>query len=80
MRDHLACQEIVELVTEYLEQALPSETAAVFEEHINFCEGCEAYLDQMRATIAAVGRVGEDDVPLEARELLLAAFRHWRQP
>ena len=52
---HLTCQEIVELVTDYLEYALDSETAAQFEEHINFCDGCAAYLGQMRAAIETVG-------------------------
>jgi hypothetical protein len=80
MRDHLSCQEVVELITDYLEHSLPSETAAVFEEHINFCDGCEAYLLQMRATIAAVGHLDQDDVPPAARDRLLEAFRHWRRP
>jgi anti-sigma factor RsiW len=80
MRDHLSCREMVELVTDYLDHALPSETAALFEEHINFCDGCAAHLVQMRTTIAAVGRIAEDDVPPEARERLLAAFRHWKRP
>ena len=79
MRDHLSCQEVVELVTDYLEHTLPSETGALFEEHINFCEGCEAYLTQMRATIAAVGHISEDDVPPDARERLLTAFRSWKR-
>ena len=51
---HVGCQEIVELVTDYLEHALDSETATQFEEHINFCDGCEAYLGQVRATIETV--------------------------
>src|SRR4051812_49657428 len=78
MADHLSCQEIVELATGYLEHTLDPETHALFEEHLNFCDGCEAYLDQMRATIAVVGRLGEADVPADAHERLLAAFRDWR--
>jgi predicted anti-sigma-YlaC factor YlaD len=78
MREHLACQELVELVTDYLERALPPETAALFEQHLNFCDGCQAYLDQMRATIATLGRIELEDVPPEARDRLMDAFRHWR--
>ena len=77
MAEHLSCQEVVELVTGYLEETLDADTLSLFEEHLNFCDGCEAYLDQMRATIAVVGRA-DDDVPDDARERLLTAFRQWR--
>ena len=79
MAEHVSCQEVVELVTDYLEQALPPEEASLFEQHINFCDGCEWYLDEMRATIATVGRVREEDVPAETRDRLMAAFREWRR-
>jgi predicted anti-sigma-YlaC factor YlaD len=80
MAEHLSCQEIVELITDYLEGALPRHTASLFEEHVNFCDGCEIYLEEMRATIAAVRDVAdvEDELPEEMRESLLTAFRHWR--
>ena len=38
--DHISCQEAVELVTDYLDKALPPDEAALFEQHINFCDGC----------------------------------------
>ena len=79
MAEHVSCQEVVELVTDYLEGALPAEEATLFEQHINFCDGCQWYLDQMRATIATLGRIGEEDVPSEARDRLLTAFRGWRR-
>jgi anti-sigma factor RsiW len=75
---HFTCQEIVELVTDYLEGALGAGEATLFEEHMNFCDGCEWYLEQMRATIATVGRLEEDIAP-DAREQLLTAFRHWKR-
>ncbi len=77
--DHLSCQEVVELVTDYLEESLSAEDAALFEQHLNFCEGCVWYVEQMRATVATLGRVREDDVPPETRERLLAAFRDWKR-
>ena len=76
---HVTCQQVVELVTDYLERSLPPEEASLFEQHVNFCDGCDWYLHQMRTTIATVGRIGEEDVPDEARDQLLAAFRHWRR-
>jgi anti-sigma factor RsiW len=75
---HVTCQQVVELVTEYLEQTLPPEEASLFEQHVNFCDGCDWYLEQMRATIATVGRITEEDVPQDTRDKLLAAFREWR--
>jgi len=80
MAEHLSCLQIVELVTEYLEGTLAPDTTSLFEEHLNFCDGCETYLEEMRATIAAVGRADlvEEEMPAETRESLLTAFRHWR--
>jgi predicted anti-sigma-YlaC factor YlaD len=77
--EHISCQEVVELVTDYLEGALATEEGALFEQHLNFCEGCERYLDQMRSTVAAVGRIEETDVPPAMRERLLVAFRDRRR-
>ena len=73
--ERVTCQEITQLVTDYLEGALAPEEAALFEQHLNFCDGCDWYVDQMRATVAAVGRIEEADVPAEMRDSLLAAFR-----
>jgi anti-sigma factor (TIGR02949 family) len=78
--EHIGCADVVELVTEYVEGALEVHDAALFEQHLNFCDGCVRYVDQMRATIATVGRIEEEDVPPEARDRLLAAFREWRRP
>jgi anti-sigma factor RsiW len=75
----LACQELVELVTDYLEGALAPEDRRRFEEHIGRCGGCTNYLDQMRQTIALTGRLSEDTFPDGARDDLLAAFRSWKQ-
>ena len=77
--EHISCQELVELVTDYLETALPAKDAALFEQHLNFCEGCVWYVDQMRKTVATVGRITEEDVPPETRDALLTAFREWKR-
>jgi anti-sigma factor RsiW len=74
----LTCRKLVELVTEYLEGTLPPDDRARFEEHLVKCDGCGAYVDQMRKTIALAGRVREQDIEPEAREKLMAAFRDWR--
>ncbi len=74
----LSCQELVELVTDYLEGALSPEDHARFEEHVALCEGCRIYLEQMRQTIALAGRLQPDGLPEGAEEALLEAFRGWR--
>jgi len=76
--DHITCQEVVELVTDYFEGALSTEEADLFEQHINFCEGCDWYVDEMRTTVASVGKVTEEEIPDETREKLLTAFRDWK--
>ena len=68
------CQEVVELVTAYLEDALVSADLERFEAHLVDCDGCRSYLEQMRMTIRLTGRLAERLPPeLEAR--LLAALR-----
>jgi anti-sigma factor RsiW len=79
MAEHITCQEVVELVTDYLERSLPAEQASLFEQHINFCDGCIAYVEQMRATVATVGQVREEDVPPEVKDRLMTAFRDWKR-
>jgi anti-sigma factor RsiW len=76
--EELSCQELVELVTDYLEGALPSELHDRFERHIAHCSGCQAYLKQMRATIRATGTLTVDSLTPDAESTLLDAFRGWR--
>ena len=73
----LACQEVVELVTAYLDDALDPADRERFEEHLVFCDGCENYLEQMRTTIRLTGRYGDELSP-QLQEELLEAFRDWR--
>ena len=76
--EHISCREVVELVTDYLEESLPPDEAALFEQHINFCEGCVWYVEQIRRTADALGEVREDDISPEAKQRLMSAFRDWR--
>ena len=75
--DPLTCREFVELVTDYLEGALPPEERAAFEQHLAACDGCGIYLQQMRQTIRLLGKLTEDDLSGEAQDRLLAVFRDW---
>jgi anti-sigma factor RsiW len=76
--DHLSCQEVVELVTGYLDDALPAEEAALFEQHLNFCEGCVWYVEQIKTTVETLGEAREEDISSEAKDRLMSAFRDWR--
>ncbi|MBI5104378.1 MAG: zf-HC2 domain-containing protein [Solirubrobacterales bacterium] len=75
----LACQELVELVTDYLEGALPERDRARFEEHVSMCEGCAAYVEQLRQTLSVLGRLEPEDLSPEAERELLDAFRQWKR-
>jgi anti-sigma factor RsiW len=77
--EELSCQELVELVTDYLEGALPDELHERFDEHIAHCKGCQTYLAQMRATVRATGTLTPESLSPEAESALLEAFRGWRQ-
>ena len=74
----MTCQELVELITGYLEEALPTTERARVDEHLAGCGGCTAYLEQLRTTIRITGMLTEEQVPPEARDALLEAFRGWR--
>ena len=75
----LACQELVELVTAYFDGSLSRSDRRRFRAHIRGCPHCTAYVEQMRQTIEATGRLTEEDLSDEAREDLLEAFRGWRE-
>jgi anti-sigma factor RsiW len=74
----LTCREVVELLSDYLEDMLPAREHARVEAHLATCPECTAYLDQLRATIGTLGRLREQDVPPPLRARLLTAFRGWR--
>jgi anti-sigma factor RsiW len=76
--DDLSCREVVELVTDWLEGALPAADHARVELHLAGCEGCAAYVEQMRATVRIAGRLDEEELEPVLRDELLAAFRGWR--
>ena len=77
-RRDIVCQQAVELVTDYLEDALSRRERRRFETHLRACPNCTAYLEQIRITIALTGAVETDDLTSEAREDLSALYRRWR--
>jgi anti-sigma factor RsiW len=75
----LACQEVVELITDYLEGALLPETRAQFEVHLADCPGCQQYLEQMRLTIGMLRNLAHEPVFPETKEALLQVFRQRKE-
>ena len=75
----MACRELVEAITGYLEGALSPADEARFEAHLEACSGCRMYLGQFRATIAALGELPRESLSPEAERQFLEAFRDWRQ-
>ena len=73
----MPCRELVELITDYLEDCLSPAARARFEVHLDECEACRTYLDQFRQTIRVLGHLPEESLSPEARNTLLAAFRGW---
>ena len=73
----ITCRQLVDLVTEYLEGTLAPGDHARFESHISRCDGCSAYLDQMRKTVTMTGKLREEDLTPSMRDGLLGAFRDW---
>jgi anti-sigma factor RsiW len=75
----MTCRQVVELMTEYLEGNLQARDRARFEEHIAGCDGCRAYLAQIRKTLDVLGRIADEPMPASVERDLVEAFRDWRR-
>ena len=77
--DPMRCQELVELLTEYLEGTLQAVERARLDAHLKVCPACTMYLEQMRMTLAVAGRLEEERLEPAVRQGLVAAFREWKR-
>ena len=73
------CKEVVELATDYADGAMTPPQMTQFEMHLNFCDGCFTFVEQIRTTAAVAGRLSEEEIPAETRTKLIAAFRDWKR-
>jgi anti-sigma factor RsiW len=78
LSDDPACNEIVELVTEFVEDAMPAADRARFERHLGDCGPCALYVTQIRRTIELTGRAAPEPLTGEAREAFLKLLRSWK--
>ena len=72
-----ACAEVVELATDYLEGAMTAEERTRFELHLNLCDGCANFLEQVRTTAQLASTLSVEQIPGDVQAKLLAAFRDW---
>ena len=75
----MTCQELVELVTGYLEDALPPADRSRFHDHLQLCDPCVDYVEQARVTIGTLGRLTPAVVPPATERLLPEHFRGWKR-
>jgi len=76
-RRDLVCQQVVEMVTAYLEDALSRSDRRRLEKHLSGCPLCTEYLAQIRETIRLAGRLAPDDLSAEMRSDLPEVYRRW---
>ena len=74
----MACRELVQLITDYLEDGLSKRDRRRFERHLRDCDGCVTYVEQMRDTVRVAGVLREDDLAPAMRDELLAVFGDWK--
>lgn len=79
-RRAITCRDAVELITAYLDDALPARERRTLERHLSECEHCAAYLSQLKATIAAVGQVDPDQLSPATQQTLIDLYRRTIRP
>ena len=72
--DDIVCQQWVEIVTDYLEGALPPALQQAADRHLAACPHCREYLEQMRRTISLAHAMRHDEVPSDVVDALTRAF------
>ena len=73
-RDDVRCREVVEVLTDYLDGALPSDEREALEQHLLACIGCATHLEQLRTTVRLTGKLSESDVPPMLMDRMLTTF------
>lgn len=73
----MTCRELVELVSDYLEGALPAGERGRFEHHLSLCPPCVTYVEQIRTVIGGSAALRRDGFPPDREAALLSHFREW---
>lgn len=77
--NELNCQGVVELVTDYLENALLPTMKEQFEEHVAECPGCQNYVEQIQLTISMLRQISQEPTSAITKQELLQVFQNWKQ-
>ena len=77
LSEDITCQELVELVTDYLEGVMSPADRDRFEQHLVLCDGCASYVEQMRTAVTLTEALTETSIPPDVQDRLLTAFRGW---
>jgi len=75
--NQIVCRDLLELISGYLDDALPADVHAAIEDHLSRCDGCTTVLEEFRTTIAMTGMLTEEQITDAQRDTLLGAFRGW---
>lgn len=73
------CLDIRTLATEYLEDELPPEDRATFEQHIESCEKCSAWFEMLRQAIEELCELSTDELSTLTEKVLIDQFRRRKQ-
>ena len=74
----LSCKQVTELITDYLEGRMGLTARLRFQMHVGMCKHCRAYLRQMKATVAAIGQLPDEQIPDDVRDEMRKRFATWR--
>ena len=77
MVDEMACIELVERVTEYLEGALSPEELERLRAHLSSCDGCRAHVEQVRGAVHVLEATPKERLSAGAEDELVEMFRGW---
>ena len=77
MSTQIVCRDLLELISGYLDDALPHDVHAAVAAHLAGCDGCTTVLEEFRSTIEMTGMLTEEQITPGQRDTLLAAFRDW---
>jgi anti-sigma factor RsiW len=75
--EEMACNELVEIVTDYLDGTLPAAELARIRDHLSSCDGCQSHIEQMRATVRVLRSAPEEQASPAAASALVEMFRDW---
>ncbi len=79
MVGNLSCQDVAEIITEYLEGEMSVPKRIRFHMHVGLCKDCRNYLQQMKYTVQTLGKIPAEPISPETREALLERFRDWKK-